>query len=205
MTMTAALAPSVPMARIGPNVIIQVAAAARAQIGERFADALVRDATPYSLHELPGEMIDQREAQAIVRELVARIGARDAVPVLREAGERTAEYLLANRIPRVAQWVMRALPRRMGLSVLLRAMSANAWTFAGSGAFRVVPFRPWPRLEFGSCAMCAGMHEDEPMCHFYGGTFEQLIRRLIAPAATVREVECMAQGGHRCRFELSLS
>jgi divinyl protochlorophyllide a 8-vinyl-reductase len=204
MSMAMTLAPSRPVARIGPNVIIQVAAASRAILGERFADALVRDATPYTLQQLPGDMIDQREAQAIVRELVGRVGARAAVPVLREAGERTADYLLAHRIPRAAQWVMRALPRGMGLSLLLRAMSANAWTFAGSGEFRIVRASPWPLLEFTACAMCDGMHEDEPMCHFYGGTFERLIRRLIASAATVREVECMAQGGDRCRFEIAL-
>lgn len=204
MSLATAHAPSAPMARIGPNAVIQVAAAARAMLGERFADSLVRDATPYTPEQLPTGMIDQREAQAIVRELVGRVGARAAGPVLREAGERTAEYLLAHRIPRVAQWAMRVLPRGMGLSLLLRAMSAHAWTFAGSGEFRIIHAAPWPMLEFTACAMCDGMHEDEPMCHFYGGTFERLIRELIASRATVREVACIAQGGDRCRFAIAL-
>jgi divinyl protochlorophyllide a 8-vinyl-reductase len=203
MTTMVGSVPAMSTARVGPNVVIQIARVARERIGEAFADALLRDTTPYTMDRMPHEMIDQREAQGIVRELVSRVGVPMAVGVLREAGERTAEYLLAHRIPRVAQWVMRLLPRPIGLGLLLRAMSANAWTFAGSGAFRVLPSAPWPMLEFGQCAMCAGMHEHEPMCHFYGGAFEQLIRRLIAPTATVREVECIAQGGRVCRFMIA--
>jgi divinyl protochlorophyllide a 8-vinyl-reductase len=99
---------------------------------------------------------------------------------------------------------MRMLPRTAGLSVLLRAMRANAWTFAGSGQFSVVRERPWPALEIAACPMCEGMCDTAPMCHFYAGTFQHLIRVLIAPRATVREVDCLAAGGRVCRFEIVL-
>lgn len=189
-------------ARIGPNTIIQVAGVLRDRLSPSFAEAVLRDATCYTLATLPSEMVDEREAQGVVRSLTARMGAERAAPMLREAGSRTAEYLLAHRIPRMAQWVMRAAPRRLGLWLLLKAMTANAWTFAGSGHFRVEAGAGAPVLVFEECAMCRGMHEAVPMCDFYAGTFERLIRVLIAPEARVTEAACMAQGAAACRFVL---
>jgi divinyl protochlorophyllide a 8-vinyl-reductase len=200
----AVLSPAGPaMARIGPNTIIQVVSVLRDRRSPAFAEDLLRDATPYSMESLPTEMVDEREAQAVVRTLVSRIGAVHAAPVLREAGYRTAEYLMAHRIPAFAQLLIRLLPRRLGLQVLLQAMLKNAWTFAGSGHFRIVPTRGAPELVFDGCAMCRDMHEAEPMCDFYAGTFERLIAALVAPAVRVTEVECIAQGGQTCRFELA--
>ena len=202
--MAAVLAPDPAgaIARIGPNTIIQVVGVLHDRLSKSFAEAVLRDATPYTLDSMPHEMVDERETQAVVRSLVRRVGATAATSVLREAGYRTADYLLANRIPRLAQWLMRVAPRRLGLDLLLRAMRANAWTFAGSGAFRVVPGRSAPELVFESCAMCRDMHEERPMCDFYAGTFERLIGVLVASEVRVHEVECMAQGAPRCRFQI---
>lgn len=189
-------------ARIGPNAIIQVFAATRERMGAAFAEALLRDATPYRPDTLPTEMVDEAEPRALIRALVDRAGPFLATSVLREAGHRTGDYLLAHRIPRVAQWVMRVAPTRVALRILLTAMQRNAWTFAGSGRFVVPAGAGAPALVFESCPMCRGMHEARPMCDFYGGTFERLIRTLVSRHATVIEVECMAQGASRCRFEV---
>jgi divinyl protochlorophyllide a 8-vinyl-reductase len=189
-------------ARIGPNTIIQVAGVLRDRLSPSFAEAILRDATPYSMTSMPSDMVDEREAQAVVQALVKRVGAVTATPVLREAGYRTGDYLLANRIPGFAQLIIRLAPRRIGLAILLKAMAANAWTFAGSGHFHIVKARRTPELVFGDCAMCRDMHEDQPMCDFYAGTFERLIAELVAPDVRVTEVECMAQGGTVCRFQL---
>jgi divinyl protochlorophyllide a 8-vinyl-reductase len=190
------------VARIGPNTIIQVAGVLRDRLSPSFAEAILRDATRYTLATLPSGMIDEREAQGVVRAAVQRMGAPAAAVVLREAGSRTADYLLARRIPLIAQALIRVVPRQLGLKVLLRAMTANAWTFAGSGHFHVEPAGRTPELVFDDCAMCRGMHEAIPMCEFYAGTFERLISVLVAPNAQVREVECMAQGASACRFQL---
>lgn len=201
--MTAAALPgSVPVARIGPNTIIQVAGVLHDRLSRSLAEAVLRDATPYTLDCLPRDMVDEREAQAVVQALVRRVGARTATTVLREAGYRTGDYLLANRIPRLAQWLIRLAPRRTGLNILLKAMQSNAWTFAGSGHFLVVHTPRAPELAFEACTMCHGMHETQPMCDFYAGTFERLITVLVAPGMQVVEVECMAQGAPRCRFQL---
>ena len=59
-----------------------------------------------------------------------------------------------------------------------------------------------PDLVFHDCAMCRDLHESQPMCDFYAGTFERLITELITPTARVVEVECIAQGARVCRFQL---
>lgn len=190
------------VAQIGPNTIIQVAQVLRDRLSPAFADLVLRDATQYTLATMPSRMVDEREAQGVVQALVRRMGATAATHMLREAGSRTADYLLANRIPRIAQLVIRVVPRRVGLMLLLKAMKANAWTFAGSGHFHVAPSGRTPELVFENCAMCRGMREGMPMCDFYAGTFERLIGVLVARNVRVSEVACMAQGAPSCRFEL---
>jgi divinyl protochlorophyllide a 8-vinyl-reductase len=46
------------------------------------------------------------------------------------------------------------------------------------------------------------MHTERAMCDFYAGTFERLIQAVVSRYASVVEVECMAQGGAACRFEI---
>ena len=192
-----------PVARIGPNTIIQLAQVLRDRCGESAAARLLFTSTGYALGALPRAMVDEREAQAFVRAVMRELGERPGARLLHEAGRRTADYLMAHRIPRPAQWLMRWLPRQAGLRLLLAAMRANAWTFAGSGRFTVTTSRQGARLTFHDCAMCRDMVTTLPVCDFYAGTFARLIRTLITPHATVREVECQAQGGHCCRFEVT--
>lgn len=179
----------------------------RDRLGHARTEPWLRDATGYSFDSLPSAMIDEREAQALVHTLVAQVGPRLTTDLLRDAGHRTGDYLLANRIPRVAQWAIRAAPRTMGLRLLLDAMRKHAWTFAGSGQFVIQPNTHTgragiPDLVFEACPMCRDLHETQPMCDFYGGTFERLIRALVARFASVQEVECMALGHSHCRFIL---
>jgi len=193
--------------RIGPNAIIQVAAAMGDRLGRARTEPWLMQATGYTYNSLPSEMIDEREAQALIHTLLAQVGPRLTADLLREAGHRTGDYLLANRIPRVAQWAIRAAPKTVGLRLLLDAMRKNAWTFAGSGQFVIsrdaaTGTSRVPDLIFESCPMCRDLHESQPMCDFYGGTFERLIRALVARFASVQEVECMAQGHPHCRFTL---
>jgi len=202
--MGATLAPprTEPAARIGPNAVIQLVAAMQARWGERFAESLLAEATEYTPDTLPEAMIDEGEARALAHLLLDRVGAAAALPVLRDAGHRTADYLLAHRIPPPAQWVIRLLPRRLGLRLLLAAITRHAWTFAGSGRFVVRWVGTWPALVFEGCTMCRGLHGDRPMCDYYAGTFERLLAVLISPTASVVEVECQALGAATCRFRL---
>lgn len=193
---------AVQPARIGPNTIIQIAQVLRDRFGESTAATLLFESTGYAMGALPAAMVDEREAQAFVQTVMRSLGEDRGARVLHEAGHRTATYLMANRIPHAAQWVMKLLPKRAGLAVLLKAMQANAWTFAGSGSFGVKRTPKGAELTFHACAMCRDMHSHGPVCDFYAGTFEHLIRSLVSPRATVREVECQALGAHCCRFEV---
>ena len=186
--------------RIGPNAIIQLAAVLEDRFGRATTEPILRHATGFSFETLPGDMVDERTVRAFVERVLTRFGEENAAPLLRDAGHRTGEYLLAHRIPRVVQWLMRVLPARIGLALLLRAMRANAWTFAGSGHFTFRQRRHDTILTFTACAMCRDLHHTRPVCDFYAGTFEQLIRRLTHPKASVHELECQAAGGTCCRF-----
>ncbi|HYW50615.1 MAG TPA: bacteriochlorophyll 4-vinyl reductase [Gemmatimonadaceae bacterium] len=189
--------------RIGGHTVTQVAEVLRDWLSDSFAEAVLRDATRYTLTSLPTTLIDEREPQALVRALVYRLGAKGAASVLREAGVRTSRHLLAHGIPQLLQVATRIAPRPLALRMLLDRMVANAWNFAGSGQFSVSATSGVPELLFEHCAMCRDMHASQPMCDFYAGALEHVFRQLIAPGARVREVECMAHGGEACRFRLT--
>jgi len=191
--------------RIGPNAIIQTTAALRARLGDPRALVLVRGATGRSLSEMPTEMVDEAEVNDLVRRLRAELDPALFEAVLRDAGHRTADYLIANRIPRVAQLLMRLLPAPLALRTLLAGIMRHTWTFAGTATVRVARSPGAPlRLVLTHCPMCRAMHEPAPTCHFYAGTLERLLQRLVTPAARVMEVACEASGASACEFSLAV-
>jgi len=198
----AASAPRVTVAaaaRIGPNAVIQTAGVLRDRYGRAQAEALLAEATGRSLEQMPTHMVDEAEVRALVGTCLAHLGHGQTRAVLREAGQRTAEYLLANRIPRPAQWLLRVLPASIGMRLLSRAMAQHAWTFAGSGHFRVRFGRP-PEFTIDDCPLCRGLALEAPVCDFYAGTFEVLLSRLVRRDTCVAQVESAASGGRACRY-----
>jgi divinyl protochlorophyllide a 8-vinyl-reductase len=116
---------------------------------------------------------------------------------------RTADYILAHRIPMPVQAVLKRLPAWAAGPVLTRAIAKNAWTFAGSGRFAVV--RGWPAvLLIHDNPVVRGERAGAPLCHWHRGVFERLYRVLVSDRARVREVACCACGGPACRFEVGL-
>lgn len=190
-------------ARIGPNAIIRVAEALRAQAGEAATAALFRTAgLEHYLQAMPGHMVDEREVIALHQRLRPALGEAPARAVAREAGLLTGDYLLANRIPRAAQRVLRVLPPSLASRVLLRAIGGHAWTFAGSGTFRAELGHP-VRLSIANCPLCRGTRAEAPLCDYYAATFERLFRTLVSRRATVVETQCQATGASACVFEIS--
>jgi divinyl protochlorophyllide a 8-vinyl-reductase len=61
--------------------------------------------------------------------LRADLGPAMAAEVARDAGLRTADYLLANRIPKPVQVLLKHLPAPLAARVLLSAIRRHAWTF----------------------------------------------------------------------------
>lgn len=191
--------------RIGPNAIVQLAHTLCAHHGRAVAASLLGESTRYTLATLPEAMVNEEEVQAFVQHCMHSLGHMQGLAALHEAGARTATYLMAHRIPRMAQLAMRAAPRGLALRMLLRAIKAHAWTFAGSGQFSVVQTSRGATLTFQHCAMCRGITAHAPVCAFYAGTFQQLIQQLVTQTALVQETRCCAAGHDCCQFEVTFA
>jgi divinyl protochlorophyllide a 8-vinyl-reductase len=187
-------------ARIGPNAIIRVAEALTArQVSPEacFTDAGLSD----YLNAMPEAMVDEREVTALQQALRERLGLAEARAVCRDAGLRTGDYLLAHRIPKPVQRLLRLLPAGPASALLLGAVGKHAWTFSGSGVFRYETARP-VRVSIAGCPLCRGATAEEPVCDFYTAAFERLFTRLVSRRTRVREIRCQALGDAACIFEM---
>lgn len=191
--------------RIGPNAIIQTTAAMRAQLGDARARAMLLAATGRSLDAMPQTMVDEREVNRLVHALRDDLEGPRFEAVLRDAGARTAAYLIAHRIPRAARALMRLLPAPLALRVLLAGVMRHTWTFAGTAQVTLARQARGPlHLVMRHCPMCRDLRATAPTCHFYAATLETLLVRLVTPRARVTETRCEAAGGSACEFALRL-
>lgn len=188
--------------RIGPNAITRVAEVLPALLGDKGTWALFDAAGLCAYLRTPPEgMVDEAEVAALHRVLRQQLGPQVAGQVARSAGMRTADYLLARRIPPPVQWLLKRLPPQWAARVLLRAIGRHAWTFAGSGHFQAAAGRPCV-LTIQDNPLCRGVDAAHPACDFYSATFERLFQVLVHPAVQVVETHCEARGDPACRFEL---
>ncbi|MGP6159765.1 MAG: bacteriochlorophyll 4-vinyl reductase [Vulcanimicrobiaceae bacterium] len=192
-----------PLGRIGPNAIIRTVEALRDRLGEASTEALL-GAAGLSVYarELPEAMVPEAEVTELFRVLYERLGEVQTKAVARDAGRRTAEYLLAYRIPAFAQTILRLLPARLACRGLLAALGKNTWTFAGTGMVRLAPGRP-ASVTIRNCPLCRQTRSSAPACDFYAGTFERLFQRLVSRGAAAEETACQALGRDACSFVIS--
>lgn len=186
--------------RIGPNALLQLAPVLEREGGVRLREAIFAAG---GVQGLPGldTMIPEGPVAAVHQALRARLPDRAAV-LAAEAGRRTAGYILANRIPKPAQTLLRHLPRALSAPLLARAIARNAWTFAGSGTFRVVSTRPM-LFEIEGNPVVRGETSATPVCHWHSAVFAGLFAALIDPRAEVAETACCACGDPSCRFQVT--
>ena len=98
-------------ARIGPNAITRVAEALRSQRGEAATQQLFAEAgLSHHLDRPPERMVAEADVIALHAALRQLPGWR---LVARDAGQRTAGYLLAHRIPPPVRLLLRLLPARL--------------------------------------------------------------------------------------------
>jgi len=188
--------------RIGPNAIIRVAEVLPALLGTAGTQALFEAAGLAAyLRTPPQDMVDETEVARLHVVLRQRLGGAVAGQVAWQAGQRTADYLLAHRIPKPVQALLKILPAPLAARVLLSAITRNAWTFAGSGEFSARAGRPCV-LTIRDNPLCRGVATDAPACDFYSATFERLFQVLVHPQARAVETACEARGDPFCRFEL---
>lgn len=187
---------AVPGGRIGPNAVIQVAAALRAAGGEPVARRVFAAAGLEGvLVDPPTGMVDERLVARLHRALFSSFPADTAAELADTAGMRTGDYILANRIPAPLQWVMKALPPRPAARLLLMGIARNAWTFAGSGTVKVIAGRP-------AFIEITGNPIGTPGCRWHCGVFRRLFEVLVSPRVEVGECACGLDTDTLCRFEI---
>ena len=185
--------------RIGPNALTQLLPVLERAGGAELRERLLALAGVTALPDMGG-LIDEAPVARLHQAMRAEVP--ELAPALGwEAGARTADYILAHRIPAPVQAVLKRLPAGVAGPVLSQAIARNAWTFAGSGRFEVV--RGWPAvLLIHDNPVVRGERAEAPICHWHAGVFERLYRVLVTDRARVQEVACCACGAPACRFEV---
>jgi divinyl protochlorophyllide a 8-vinyl-reductase len=186
--------------RIGPNAVLQLLPVLEAAGGAALRDELLMAA---GLAEPPSDtgLMDEGPAAAMHRALRRRLPAR-APDLLREAGARTGDYILAHRIPPLAQRILKALPPALSGPMLAKAISKHSWTFAGSGAFSVISTRPLV-FELRDNPLIRGESSSHPICGWHEAVFDCLFQTLVDRRLRTVETTCSASGAPVCRFEIS--
>lgn len=158
---------------IGPNAVIQTAIALDAALGEEAARAIFAAGGLEAIYDdPPGRMVAEEIVVRLNRSIERKLGTAQARAVLAEAGRRTGAYVLENRIPSAAKALLRLLPAAFAQRLLLRAIKANAWTFAGSARIEVLPGDP-ARITL------AGNRIASPGGVWHAAVFETLFAALV--------------------------
>lgn len=185
-------------ARVGPNAVIQLSNALQSAIGaEATRTFFARQGHVNIFDHPPEEMIEEDIPAALARALWSEFPPETARHVAMDAGQRTADYIIANRIPGAARIVLRIVPARLGANLLLKAIERHAWTFAGSG-----------KCETANTPRHLISIRDNPLalpdCCWHVAVFERLFRRMVSRDAVVRHVSCRLDGKADCTFEIEL-
>lgn len=187
----------VTVGKIGPNSVIQLGETVIERLGREAARALYRHAQiPHLLDDPPDKMIEESVPAALFKSLW-QVFPGEAKRLADEAGQRTADYIIAHRIPGFAQKILRFCPKSWGARLLLKSIKQNAWTFAGSGQCDIKLGRTFLiSIRDNPLAM--------PECAWHRAVLERLFDRLVAKGADVRHVACCSKGAKACRFEIAL-
>lgn len=189
--------------RIGPNAVTRIAEAVAAFDSAAAANRLFGAASlQHHIQAPPTSMVDERDVVALHQTLRTDLGSARARSVSWLAGRRTADYLLAQRIPQTAQGILKAAPSGLASRMLLAAIGKHAWTFCGSGEFIAKAGHP-AFFTIEDCPICRGASGQGPLCEYYAATFERLYAVLVHPDARVVETSCSAMGAAACTFQIT--
>ncbi len=189
-----------PVARIGPNAVTQLLAALQAGNQEALARQIFAAAGVAEwLENPPTGMVDERAVGRLHHAVRAAIPPEQATDLMTQAGRLTADYLLANRIPRFAQVILKCVPPWLAANLLVPAIRAHAWTFAGSGQFSGRAGSP-TLFALTNNPLCAHERTSTTLCAWHAAVFERLFQVLVSPRCRVSETDCEARGDGCCRF-----
>ena len=173
-----------PGALIGPNAVLQAVAVMEERLGIAETAAILADA---QIARLPSgaHMIPEVEALRLHRWLALH-DPMGALVIAEESGARTADYIIANRIPRAAAWLLRCLPARIAAPLLMQAIRKHAWTFIGAGVF--TPSGAW-RFTIDRSKADDSIPPPPSLFLWYAAVFTRLYRMLVAGDCICRMVE----------------
>jgi len=185
-------------ARIGPNAVIQLGETLLAHGRRSLASEVYLAAGhPDWLTAPPTEMLPEAAVAKLHGALRRLLPEMEAAAYACEAGQRTGDYVLAHRIPRAVRMTLRLLPPLVSSRLLLEAIEAHAWTFAGSGRFACRRGQP-------AVIEIAGNPLAGPAgCVWHTAVFERLFQRLVHDRAEAHETRCCGRGDAVCRFEIT--
>lgn len=171
-------------ALIGPNAVLQAAAVMEERLGHAATTAILTDA---QIARLPsGEhMIPEVDALRLHRWLALH-EPMGALLIAEEAGARTADYIIANRIPQAAAKLLRHLPAMLAAPLLMAAIRKHAWTFIGAGAF--TPVGAW-HFTIDRSKADDTLPPPDSLFLWYAAVFTRLYRSLVAADCTCRMLE----------------
>lgn len=171
-------------ALIGPNAVLKAVAVMEERLGHAETAAILADA---QIVRLPsGEhMIPEIEALRLHRWLALH-APTGALEIAEQAGARTADYIIAHRIPKLAVWLLRRLPALLAAPLLMAAIRQHAWTFVGAGLF--TPQGAW-RFTIDRSAARDSLPLPDSLFFWYAAVFTRLYRVLVAPDCICRMVE----------------
>lgn len=191
--------PNDGLARIGPNSVLQLVPLLDDMLGE---DERKRLMLLSGMTDLPSNEGMMAESPAAALHQALRSNHPALAPKLtNRAGERTADYIIKHRIPTAALRVMRTLPPWLSSPLLANIIEKHAWTFAGSGRFRVRSRHPLV-FTLHDNPVVRGEKSSEPLCHWHSAVFQRLFTSIVDPNLRCVETECCATGSDRCVFEL---
>jgi divinyl protochlorophyllide a 8-vinyl-reductase len=194
--------PAHAQAAIGPNAVTRLSEALQAAGLAPLARQLFESAgKPDWLDHPPGAMVDEIAVARLHQATRARLPSHTARAILSDAGRRTANYLLAARIPKPVQILLKCLPPGTSARILISAIRRNAWTFAGSGHF-TAEFADGCTLIITNNPLCAGEHAGKPVCAWHEAVFLRLFQTLVSPSARIAETACSARGDPCCCFQV---
>ncbi|PXW72773.1 divinyl protochlorophyllide a 8-vinyl-reductase [Loktanella sp. PT4BL] len=183
---------------IGPNAILQLLPVLERAGGQPLRDQVMAAAGVFAPPSDEGMMPEGPAAR--MHQALRAIEPEMAPSLAWAAGERTARYIMARRIPKPAQLLLRVLPAALAGPVLSKAIAQHAWTFAGSGEFAVTG----PLVfEIRDNPIVRGEVSETPLCHWHAAVFETLFRSLVDPRLRCVEESCCATGAPACRFVLN--
>lgn len=169
-------------ALIGPNAILQALPIMERILGKEESAKVLRVARICALPT--GEtMIPEADAMRLHHALSMR-DPFEAIEIAQEAGIGTADYIIANRIPRAAVRLLRWLPASLAAPLLMKAISKHAWTFIGSGHFAAKG--GW-RFTIDRTEADDMMMPTDSLFEWYAAVFSRLYQRMVHPDAVCHD------------------